>query len=169
MAREIKKTMVAPLAFLAGVLTSEQLEDFTNKFGYASTGTSVSTGPKEVTILRDGDVVVGRKCTVTGMFFDIEKFSKNTTCIKEADAAKGKLYNESKKMEEAAKSILDEARTIEDIEDKVAKFEEYDMALQEAKNFRAKPVEIVEDWLVDGFGTIEALAEHLGVEIPVAE
>jgi len=83
MAREIKKTMVAPLAFLAGVLTSEQLEEFTNKFGYASTGTSVATGPKEVTILRDGDVVVGRKCTVTGMFFDIEKFSKNTTCIKE--------------------------------------------------------------------------------------
>lgn len=169
MAREIKKTMVAPLAFLAGVLTSEQLEEFTNKFGYASTGTTASTGPREVTILRLGDDVLGRKCTVTGLFYDIERFSKNTTCIKEADAAKGKLYNESKKMEEAAKSILEEARTLEDIEEKVAKFEEYDSALQEAKNFRAQPVEIVEDWLVDGFETIEALAEHLGVEMPVAE
>ena len=168
MAREIKKTMVAPLAFLAGVLNAEQLEEFTNKFGYASTGTSVSTGPKEVTILRDGDVVVGRKCTVTGMFFDIEKFSKNTTCIKEADAAKGKLYNESKKMEEAAKSILEEARTLEDIEDKVAKFEAYDVALQEAKAFRSQPVAVEDSWLVDGFATIEELAEHLGVEITPA-
>jgi hypothetical protein len=165
MAREIKKTMVAPLAYLAGVLTSEQLEDFTNQFGYTSTGTSVSTGPKEVTILRDGDVVVGRKCTVTGMFFDIEKFSKNTTCIKEADAAKGKLYNESKKMEEAAKSILEEARTLEDIEEKVAKFEEYDVALQEAKAFRTQTVAVEDSWLVDGFATIEELAEHLGVDL----
>lgn len=165
MAREIKKTMVAPLAFLAGVLTSGQLEEFTNKFGYASTGTSVATGPKEVTILRDGDVIVGRKCTVTGMFFDIERFSKNTTCIKEADAAKGKLYNESKKMEESAKLILEEARTLEDIEEKVAKFEAYDAALQEAKAFRAQPVAIEDSWLVDGFTTIEELAEHLGVEL----
>lgn len=162
MAREIKKTMVAPLAFLAGVLTSEQLEEFTNKFGYAS---SVSTGPKEVTILRDGDVIVGRKCTVTGMFFDIERFSKNTTCIKEADSAKGKLYNESKKMEETAKSILEEARTLEDIEEKVAKFEAYDVALQEAKVFRAQPVAVEDSWLVDGFATIEELAEHLGVKL----
>ena len=170
MAKEIKKTMVAPLAWLAGVLTEAQLGEFTEQFGYTSNGTSnVSTGPKEVTILRDGDVVVGRKCTVTGMFFDIEKFSKNTTCIKEADAAKGKLYNESKKMEEAAKSILDEARTIEDIEEKVAKFEAYDVALQDAKNYRLKPVEVNPDWLVDGFATIEELAENLGIELPVAE
>lgn len=167
--REIKKTMVAPIAWLAGVLTAEQMTDFTEKFGYPSSGASVSTGPKEVTILRNGDVVVGRKCTVTGMFFDIEKFSKNTTCIKEADAAKGKLYNESKKMEEAAKSILDEARTIEDIEEKVAKFEAYDVALQDAKNYRLKPVEVNPDWLTDGFATIEELAENLGVELPVAE
>lgn len=172
MAREIKKTMVAPLAWLAAlaVLTEEQLGEFTEKFGYTSNGTSgVSTGPREVTILRDGETVVGRKCTVTGMFFDIERFSKNTTCIKEADAAKGKLYNESKKMEDNAKAILEEARTIEDIEEKVAKFEEYDVALQNAKAHRVQPVEVNEDWLVDGFETIEALAEHLGVELPEAE
>lgn len=167
--REIKKTMVAPIAWLAGVLTAEQMTDFTEKFGYPSSGASVSTGPKEVTILRDGEVVVGRKCTVTGMFFDIEKFSKNTTCIKEADAAKGKLYNESKKMEEAAKAILEEARNIEDIEEKVAKFEAYDVALQEAKAHRLQPVVIDEAWLVDGFATIEELAENLGVEITTAE
>lgn len=170
MAREIKKTMVAPLAWLAGVLTEAQLGEFTEQFGYTSNGTSgVSTGPKEITILRDGEVVVGRKCTVTGMFFDIEKFSKNTTCIKEADAAKGKLYNESKKMEEAAKAILDEARNIEDIEEKVAKFEAYDVALQDAKAHRLQPVVIDEAWLFDGFATIEELAENLGVEIPTAE
>ena len=170
MAREIKKTMVAPLVWLANVLTAEQMTDFTEQFGYTSNGTSsVSTGPKEVTILRDGEVVVGRKCTVTGMFFDIEKFSKNTTCIKEADGAKGKLYNESKKMEEAAKAILDEARTIEDIEEKVAKFEAYDVALQEAKAHRLQPVVIDEAWLVDGFATIEELAENLGIEITPAE
>ncbi len=169
MAKEIKKTMVAPLAWLAGVLTAEQLEDFTNQFGYTSTGTTVATGPKEVTILRVGDDVLGRKCTVTGLFFEIARFSKNTTCIKEADAAKGKLYNESKKMEEAAKAILEEARTIEDVEEKVAKFEEYDVALQNAKAHRLQPVVVDPEWLVEGFETIEALAEHLGVELTAAE
>lgn len=163
--REIKKTMVAPLAWLAGVLTTEQLGEFTEKFGYPSTGTSVSTGPREITILRDGEVVLGRKCTVTGYFFDINRFSKNTTCIKEADAAKGKLYTESKKMEEEAKVILDEARTIEDIEEKVAKYGEYDSALQNAKDKRAEKVEVNPDWLLDGFETIEELANHFGVEV----
>ena len=169
MAKEIKKTMVAPLAWLAGVLTAEQLEDFTNQFGYTSNGTAVSSGPREITILKIKDEVLGRKCTVTGMFFDIAKFSKNTTCIKEADAVKGRLYNESKKMEEEAKAILEEARAIEDIEEKVAKFEAYDVALQDAKAYRLQPVVIDEAWLVDGFATIEELAENLGVEIPTAE
>lgn len=163
--REVKKTMVAPLAWLAGVLSAEQLGEFTEKFGYPSTGTTVSTGPREITILRDGDVVLGRKCTVTGYFFDINRFSKNTTCIKEADAAKGKLYTESKKMEEEAKSILEDARTIEDIEEKVAKYGEYDSALQNAKNKRAEKVEVNPEWLEGGFATIEDLANHFGVEV----
>lgn len=166
MAKEIKKTMVAPLAWLAGVLTESQLNEFTEQFGYTLSGNATtSTGPREVTILKVGDEVLGRKCSVTGLFYEIGRFSKNTTCIKEADAAKGKLYNESKKMEEDAKSILEVARTVEDIEEKVAKFEEYDVALQNAKAHRTQAVEINPEWLVDGVETIEELAELLGVEI----
>ena len=162
MALEIKKTMVAPLAYLAGVLTSEQLTEFTNQFCYKADG-AVSTGPREVTILKDGEDMVGRKCMVTNRFYPADRFAKGTTCIKEADGAKGKLYTESKKMEKDAMSLLDEARTIEDIEERVAKFEEYDQALQDAKEFRGQTIEVQPEWLDGSFETIEELAAELGI------
>jgi hypothetical protein len=92
----------------------------------------------------DGEQL-GRKCTVTGLWFDNSYFSKGTTCVKDADAAKGKLYNESKKMEKDAQSLLDEAKDITDVMEKVAKYEEYDAKLAEAKAFRLTPVTVTDE------------------------
>lgn len=115
-----------------------------------------STEPKEVTILKDGEGnVIARKCTITNKWFEIERFYKNGTIIKEADGAKNKLYAESKAMESKAKSILDEARTLVDVEAKLAKFEEYDKALVEAKEYRAQPIVVDEKWLEGSFESPE--------------
>ena len=163
----IKKTMVATLAFVTenGNMSKENLDLFTNTFCVAKSG-STSTGPREITILKDIDGnQLGRKCTVTKLWFANDSFSKNTTCIKEADAAKGKLYNTSKQMEKGAQTLLSEAAEIIDINDKVAKYEEYDAALASAKAYRLQGVEITATMVDGGFDTIEDLAADLYVEV----
>jgi hypothetical protein len=170
MAQEIKKTMEKPLAFLVGLegkkVTAEMIEQFTTQFCYKADGTS--NGPREVTILRvdmndANSEVLGRKCTVVGRFFPINRFAKNTSCIKEADGAKGKLYNESKAMEKDAQVLLDEARECVEAVDKIAKFEAYDAQLQLAADHRKQPIEVQPEWLEGSFETIEELAASLGL------
>lgn len=164
---EIKKTMVAPLEFIKenGNMSQANLEKFINEYCVPKSG-AASTGPREVTILRDGEEIVGRKCTVTDKFFPIDRFAKNTSCIKEADGAKGKLYNESKKIEKDAQALLEEARGITDTAEKVAKFEQYDAEIQRAGEVRKTPVEIEDEWLEGSFDTIEELAASLNVVYP---
>lgn len=127
---------------------------------------STSSTPREVTILKDEDGnQLGRKCSVTGLWFANDKFNKGTTCVKLADSAKGKLYTESKVMEKDAMSLMDEARELTDVAEKVAKFEAYDKKLLEAKAHRATPVTVTEDMQKGGVETIEVLAKQLGVEV----
>jgi hypothetical protein len=164
----IKKSMVAVLEFVTenGNMSKENLTKFTNEF-CVSKSAPESTGPREVTILKDNaGNMLGRKCTVTGLWFEADCFSKGTTCVKEADAARGKLYNESKKMEKEALSILEEAKELTDVMEKVAKYEEYDAKLAEAKTFRNQPVVVTESMTEGGFATIEELATAMGVELP---
>lgn len=165
---EIKKTMVGALAFVKknGNMSKDNLETFINDFCVPKSGTAASTGPREVTILKDIEgEQLGRKCTVTGLWFDNSYFSKGTTCVKDADTAKGKLYNESKKMEKDAQALLDEAKDITDIEEKVAKYEEYDAKLAEAKAYRLQPVVVTDAMKQGGFETIEDLAKDMDVEV----
>ena len=146
-------------------MSKENLEKFTNEFCVAKSATT-SNGPREVTILKDIDGnQLGRKCTVTEKWFANDAFSKGTTCVKLADAERAKLYTESKKMERDAQKLLDEAKEITDVEEKVAKYEEYDKALADAKAFRTTPVTITDEMLVGGFDTIEDLAASMGVEV----
>ena len=168
MSLEIKKTMVDALAFVTenGRMSKENLALFTEQFCIAKSGATTSTGPREVTILKDANgEQLGRKCTVTGLWFDNSYFSKGTTCVKDADAAKGKLYNESKKMEKDAQSLLDEAKDITDVMEKVAKYEEFDAKLAEAKAYRLTPVTVTDEMKSGGVATIEELAESMGVEV----
>lgn len=115
-----------------------------------------SSEPKEVTILKDeAGEMIARKCTITNKWYLAERFYKNGSIIKEADGAKNKLYAESKTMENNAKSILEEARSLTNVEDKLAKFEEYDRALEAAKAHRNQPVVVDEKWLEGSFDTME--------------
>lgn len=115
-----------------------------------------SSEPKEVTILKDeAGEMIARKCTITNKWYLAERFYKNGSIIKEADGAKNKLYAESKTMENTAKSILEEARSLTNVEDKLAKFEEYDRALEAAKAHRNQPVVVDEKWLEGSFDTME--------------
>jgi len=167
MSDTIKKTMQEPLAFIKehGNLSKENLEKFITRYCIPKTG-STSSSPREATILRDNEGnILGRKCTVTNLWFAADKFSKGTTSNKLADAAKGKLYNESKKIEKNAQSLLNEAKDIADIQEKVAKYEEYDAKLAEAKALRLQKPEITPEMTEGGFETIEQLAESLNVPV----
>ena len=170
----IKKTMaiVAMAMVEAGVpnvLKADKWESIVDAMKPADGSTGTST-PREITILKDVDGnQLGRQCSVTKLWFANESFNKGTTCVKLADSAKGKLYNESKVMEKAAMAIIDEARDITDVNEKVAKYEAYDKQLLEAKSHRAQAIVITDEMKEGGVESIDALAKELGVEVnPVA-
>lgn len=121
-----------------------------------------SNEPKEVTILKDANgELIARKCTITNKWFLAERFYKNGSIVKEADGAKNKLYAESKTMENTAKSILEEARSLTNVEEKLAKFEEYDRALEAAKAHRNQPVVVDEKWLEGSFDSLEDVQKSI--------
>lgn len=164
---KLKISMVAALVFVTehGRMSADNLQLFTAEHCEGA-GSTTSNGPREITILKDIEgVQLGRKCTVTGLWFPTERFAKNTTCVKSADAAKGKLYNASKVMEKNAQAILGEAKDIVDVNEKVAKYEEYDVKLAEAKAFRLQAVEVTTEMSEGGVDSIDELASNLGVEI----
>jgi hypothetical protein len=167
MSQAIKKSMVAVLAFVTeqGRMSKENLAKFTEEFCVAK-GTTASTGPRELTILKDEEGnMIGRKCSCSGLWYDESYFSKGTTCTKLVDAAKSKLYNEGKKMEKDAQALLEEAKDLTDIMEKVAKYEEFDAALLAAKEYRIQPVAVTDEMRAGGFNSIGELAEAMGVEI----
>ena len=53
------------------------------------------------------------------------------------------------------KSILEEARSLTNVEDKLAKFEEYDRALEAAKAHRNQPITVDEKWLEGSFDSLD--------------
>ena len=130
------------------------------------TATAGTTTPREVTILKDVDGnVLGRQCTLSKKWFPISEFFKGTSVIKKLDQEKAKIYNEAKKLEKDADSIRDEAKTAETPEERLAIYDRYESALDEAKLARTKPVDakIVKAEAKDGLDTIEQLAEQFGV------
>lgn len=168
----LKKTMgVTAVLLLAGGADKLNNWDEIVKSMQPKDGPAGESTPREVTILKDIEGnQLGRKCSVTGLWFPTDRFFKSGTLIKEADGAKNKLYSESKKMESDAKALLVEAREISDPMEKVAKFEEYDTALESAQKHRATEIAVVPKWTKGSFESIEALAKNLKVEVnPVKE
>ena len=124
--------------------------------------TESSSEPKALTILKDeAGEVIARMCTITNKWYLAERFYKNGSIIKEADGAKNKLYAESKTMENKAKAILEEARSLTNVEDKLAKFEEYDRALEAAKAHRNQPILVDEKWLEGSFDSLDDVKASL--------
>lgn len=160
----LKKTMVA----VATQLISEgiQLSDAVIKIMQPAEGSTTSNGPREITILKDAQgEQLGRKCNTTGLFYSNEFFSKGTSNCKIVDGIKGKLYGESKAMEKEAQTLVEEARDITDVGEKVAKYEAYDKLLIAAKAHRNAKVEVTDEMNKGGFESINDLATDLKVDV----
>jgi len=166
----LKKTMLG----LHAILLSAQVNTLVDasvwdKIIAEMTPKTPATGtvtPREITILKDAEQnVIGRMCTLSKKWFPISEFFKGTAVIKSLDQEKAKIYNAAKKMEKDADAIRDEAKTAETPEEKLAVYERYETAIDEAKLARAIEVDpaIIETASVGGFDTIEGLAVELGV------
>jgi len=165
---QIKKTMVAPLAFLTGKLNKEQIAAFTEQFCIPAAGTTGESKPREIVkLLNKTGEMIGRRCSITKKWLDASEFFKDGSMSKSADKVKAKYYTESKAMEKKALAVLDEARELTDPKAKLAKFEEYDKAMENAKATRLKDItkEVKFDEGTKTFDTIEALAASMKVQV----
>jgi len=172
MARTIKKTMVDALAFVTtnGNMSADNLTQFTKQFCYKADETA--SKPREIVKLfnETGDVI-GRRCSITLKWLDISEFFKDGSMSKAADKIKAKLYTESKAMEKKAQELRVEAKDLTDPTEKLAAYEAYDDALEEAKAYRLQDIsgDVVFDEDTEVFDSIEELAEAMGVDVITAK
>jgi len=168
----IKKTYEEAVSYLETLVgkpfTKQAFDKFVEEFATAKSQSS--GGQREFVKLFDKNgEMIGRKCSVTGKWFSAEHFSKNTSVIKSVDHIRAKFYNESKAMEKEALALVEKAREAANPQEKLKLFEEYDKALQEAKEHRAKEVPLNDEKIVeemkDGFDSVEELAKELGAEV----
>ena len=168
MARTVKKTMEKALDFVTqnGNMSADNLQAFTEQFCYkAEEGVSK---PREIVKLFDVDGnVLGRRCSITHKWLEIGEFFKDGSMSKAADKVKAKLYTESKAMEKKAQELRIEAKDLTDPTEKLAAYEAYDEALEDAKTHRLQDIseDVVFDEDTNTFDSIEELAEDLGVDV----
>lgn len=165
---EIKKTMVEALAFVTehGNMSAGNLEIFTNEFCVKKDGNGPSK-PREFVKLFDAEgEMLGRKCSVTGLWMKADNFFKDGSMCKQADKVKAKLYTESKAMERGAGEKLEAARELTDPTEKLAAYEAYDSEMVSAKEHRLQDISGEVDLTeVTTYETIDDLASALGVEV----
>jgi hypothetical protein len=165
---EIKKTMLGALAFVTenGNMSEDNLEQFTIDFCVKSA--KGESKPRIATKLFDSEgVLLGGRCSATEKWFPLSDFNHHHGLAKEAQNIKSRFNTEAKTLEGKANGLLDAARDLTDMTEKLAKFEEYDDALAEATEVRNQPVE-VENFGEDkhiGCETIDELAIELGVDV----
>lgn len=101
-----------------------------------------SSGPRAITTYKnaEGDLVA-RICMTTRLWLPISYFYVGTSVVKGIDKEKARIYTAAKKLETEAGSFRDEAKLAETAEDKLALYEEYELAYQEAVEARAIPVD----------------------------
>ncbi len=172
MERTVKKTMAKALEFVTanGNMSADNLQAFTEQFCYkAEEGASK---PREIVKLfnETGDVL-GRRCSITMKWLDISEFFKDGSMSKAADKIKAKLYTESKAMEKEAQKLRTEAKDLTDPTEKLAAYEAYDDALEEAKAHRLQDISgaVVFDEDTEVFDSIEELADSMGVDVITAK
>ncbi len=169
----IKKTMVDALAFVTehGNMSAENLELFTNDYCIAKGRATASGEPREIVRLFDEEGnTIGRRCSVfklwlapAGFNGDIEKMSIS----REANKLKTANLRKAEGIVRDAEVIRDEANDLEDPMEKLAKYEEFDAKLEEAKSVKTATIspDDVADGTEDMFETIEELADALGVDV----
>ncbi len=172
MARTVKKTMEKALEFVTqnGNMSADNLTLFTEQFCYkAEEGTSK---PREIVkLFNEAGAVLGRRCSITLKWLDISEFFKDGSMSKAADKVKAKLYTESKAMEKKAQELRTEAKDLTDPTEKLAAYEAYDDALEDAKAHRLQDIsgDVEFDEETEVFDSIDELAEAMGVDVITAK
>ena len=167
----IKKTMIDALAFVTGKLDDEALATFTSDFCEAKGRATSSGEPKESVRLFDADGnTIGRRCSVLKMWLAPEGFNGDVEKMgisREANKLKTQHAREADALVKAADVIRDEANELEDPMEKLAKYEEFDAKLEEAKAIKNTSITVddVPAGTEDMFETIEELADALGVDV----
>jgi hypothetical protein len=163
----IKKTMIDALAFVTPLLDEENLAKFTKDFCEAKTRSAGAGEPRESVRLFDAEGnTIGRRCSALKLWMAPEEFNgdiEKISICREANKVKTKHNREADAIVRDAEAIRVEANGLEDAMEKLAKYEEYDAKLEEAKQLRATPITI-DDVEVNGFETAQELADELGVE-----
>jgi len=172
----IKKTMAGALAFVTeyGNMSIEDLATFTAEFCEAKGRSETSGEPREIVRLYDKfGITIARRCSIFKVWLTPDMFNgniENMSVCREANKLKTANLRKSEAMVRGGEAIRLEAKELTDIEDKLAKFEEYDAILEDAKTIKSAAIEIDDvpesaDELFTYFETIEEIAESLGVEV----
>ena len=165
----IKKTMVDVLAFVTanGNMSAANLSKFTAEFCEAK-GREATGEPRESVRLYDVDGnTIGRRCSVLKVWMKPEEFNgdiEKMSICRAANKLKTQFARQADAMVREGEAIREEAKLLTDPAEKLAKFEEYDVILENAKAVRN--TEITLD-MVDGveyFDTVADLAEDLDVD-----
>ena len=168
---EIKKTMVEALAFVTdhGNMSKENLDLFTNKFCVKASRSTGTGAPRESVKLFDVDGnVIARRCSVSHKWLLPESFNGDISKMsisREANKIKVANIRKGEATEKLSREVMLEARGLTDVEEKLAKFEEADALIEQARNEKTAPIEVVYADDVTVCDTIEEIAEVLGVEV----
>jgi len=171
----IKKTMTGALAFVTenGNMSSEDLATFTAQFCEAK-GREATGEPRETVRLYDAfGNTIARRCSIFKVWLTPDMFNgniENMSICREANKLKTANLRASEAIVRKGEATRLEAKELTDIEEKLAKFEEYDAMLEEAKTVKNASIEIdnvpeTADDIFTYFETIEEIAESLGVAV----
>jgi len=160
--------MLKELKALVGKpFTQEALKTFAHQFAVKSTRSNGDGTPREATKLFDKvGTMIGARCSATLVWMVGSEFTNMQSISKQGHSLKGALNTKARGVESEANALLVEARDAKSPADKLAIFEQYDIEMLKAKEIKATA--ITADEFVEGtltFPTIEALAEHLKVEV----
>ena len=164
----IKKTMQEALAFVTPLLNEDDLLTFTNTFCVAKTRAVGTGAPREIVRLYDvyGNTIA-RRCSAFKVWLlpsdfngDIEKMS----ICREANKLKTANLRSAEKLVRDGEEIRLQAKDLTDVEEKLAKFEEYDAILEEAKQLRTQAVS-PDGIALTSYDSVESVAQALGVDV----
>lgn len=177
MSREIKKTMVLALAAITALegkeVTAAFINSFTEDFCVKSSRTGASEPRESVKLFDNEGGVIGRRCSVLKVWLAPNQFNGDVARMsisREANKVKTANLREAEKLIKTGDVIRLEAKELTDPSEKLAKFEEYDIILEQAQAIKSKEITIDDVNPADDidfiyFDTPDALAEDLGVDV----
>jgi len=128
---EIKKEFQEYKEFLTSKgVNKEIVEEFINKFG-------LKKAKSTVTVKDEKGTVVGRKCSVMGLYYPISEFYATGTTIKEVEKLRNEVYKQTKPLEKEANELLNKALAEKNPQEKLKLLADYEAKQKEIANIKA--------------------------------